>query len=551
MAVKKTPKAAIEPKDSASATKGKAKEKPAKATSRKSKAAAPATDPRDAKAGATTGKPKTAARKAAPSPAKKKSAPSKAKGSSSKAKAATTEPKATKTDSKRKTAKPAAKTTKKRETKSVKSPKKVTGKAKSVPSTVEASTAVLPPPTTPADDILTSQAPRREHGRSPSRPGTRPTPPGKSPVAARRTEGNGSRLKGARKAEESEARWDLPPSNFGGAMPELRSLSLPQTGPWNVHEGLREARATRVDKAPPPQSAQPERKPTEAAPPKPSVAPDDLPASYGETSITAVIRDPEWLFVYWEVSDGDRERVGLPRGAHNRPLVLRLVHLKPSDLTEDPTKPPTIVPVNDTVSSWYVKVPSAGRIFLVELATYSERGDLVVIARSEPVEAPVMGLSEEVSSDAPNGGDEEGWREVYNQILRLSGGPEVQKGPNSEDFVHVLQQRLFPAPGSAGMFSGVLSSGALFGGEQPIIRRLGEKGRDFWLEVGVDVIVYGATEPDAAVRLMGRPIRLTPDGRFRVRMTFPDGSIEFPVEATSSDGLETRSVMPVVNRKTF
>jgi len=556
MAGKKTPKAAADPKAKTSATQAKSPAKPAKAPT-KPKAEKPA-----AKSG-TSGS-ATAVKKSPPKPKKSKESKAAEKPASA-AKKAT--PKKSTAPKSKAPAKPKAKAKAKKET--ADAPTKATPKVKAPPkskakaakpkqpkvATKGAATSAPSPSPVPAppptDDILTSQAPRKEPSRGLDRPTIRSTPPGKSPVAARKSETNGSRLKGARKAEESEVRWDLPPSNFGGAKPGLRSLSLPQTGPWNVHEGLREARATRVDKAPPPQATQPERRQADADQPKPSVAPADLPTSYGETGITAVIRDPEWLFVYWEVSDGDRERVGLPRGAHNRPLVLRLVHLKPTDLSEDPAKPPTIVPVNDSVSSWYVKVPAAGRIFTVELATYSERGDLVVIARSEPVEAPLMGLSEELPADGAKGAEDEGWREVYNQILRLSGGPEVQKGPNSEDFVQVLQQRLFPAPGSPSMFSGVLSSGALFGGEQPVIHRLGEKGRDFWLEVGVDVIVYGATEPDASVSLMGRPIRLTPDGRFRVRMTFPDGTIEFPVEATAADGLETRSVMPVVNRKTY
>jgi hypothetical protein len=34
-------------------------------------------------------------------------------------------------------------------------------------------------------------------------------------------------------------------------------------------------------------------------------------------------------------------------------------------------------------------------------------------------------------------------------------------------------------------------------------------------------------------------------------MALPNGSLEFPVEATSGDGEETRSVMPIVTRRTI
>ena len=101
------------------------------------------------------------------------------------------------------------------------------------------------------------------------------------------------------------------------------------------------------------------------------------------------------------------------------------------------------------------------------------------------------------------------------------------------------------------MFSGNLMGSSEFSSQALAARREAVgKDRKFWLVVDAEVIVYGATEPDAKVKFMGRPIRLNPDGTFGVRMALPDGMIEFPVEATSADDVETRWVMPVVNRRT-
>ena len=36
--------------------------------------------------------------------------------------------------------------------------------------------------------------------------------------------------------------------------------------------------------------------------------------------------------------------------------------------------------------------------------------------------------------------------------------------------------------------------------------------RGFWLNVNAELIVYGATEPDALVTIGGQPIQLRPDG---------------------------------------
>jgi hypothetical protein len=70
--------------------------------------------------------------------------------------------------------------------------------------------------------------------------------------------------------------------------------------------------------------------------------------------------------------------------------------------------------------------------------------------------------------------------------------------------------------------------------------------------VGCDaeLIVYGATEPDANVTIGGRPIKLNPDGTFRFQMSFQDGLIDYPIMAVAADGEQTRSIHMKFNRET-
>ena len=58
----------------------------------------------------------------------------------------------------------------------------------------------------------------------------------------------------------------------------------------------------------------------------------------------------------------------------------------------------------------------------------------------------------------------------------------------------------------------------------------------FWLNVNAELVVYGATEPDAALTLGGIPIQLRSDGSFTCRFALPDGSYELPVLAVSKTG---------------
>jgi hypothetical protein len=60
--------------------------------------------------------------------------------------------------------------------------------------------------------------------------------------------------------------------------------------------------------------------------------------------------------------------------------------------------------------------------------------------------------------------------------------------------------------------------------------------KGFWLKVNAELVIYGATKPDAWVTIGGRPIRLRPDGTFSYRFTLPDGTYELPVVAVSMPG---------------
>jgi hypothetical protein len=93
--------------------------------------------------------------------------------------------------------------------------------------------------------------------------------------------------------------------------------------------------------------------------------------------------------------------------------------------------------------------------------------------------------------------------------------------------------------------SGVGMSGVGFSASMPPIRP-----RKFWLVADAELIIYGATEPDATVTIGGRPIKLNPDGTFRFQMSFPDGEIDFPILAVASDGEQNRAIHMNFQRQT-
>jgi len=78
-----------------------------------------------------------------------------------------------------------------------------------------------------------------------------------------------------------------------------------------------------------------------------------------------------------------------------------------------------------------------------------------------------------------------------------------------------------------------------------------DKKRKFFFEIGTELIVYGRTEPDAEVMLGDKKVDLRPDGTFSMRFALPDGKINLPFAATSSDKVETRKIETTVTRDTI
>ncbi len=126
-------------------------------------------------------------------------------------------------------------------------------------------------------------------------------------------------------------------------------------------------------------------------------------------------------------------------------------------------------------------------------------------------------------------------REEAEKMYALSGGFGV--GAGSLELREKMQERL----------QRELASGAVSSWASGIQR---EKKRGFWFTLDTELIVYGATEPNAKVTLQGKPLNLRSDGTFSLRFALPDGEQVIPVTATSADKVESRTITPVVNRQT-
>jgi hypothetical protein len=75
--------------------------------------------------------------------------------------------------------------------------------------------------------------------------------------------------------------------------------------------------------------------------------------------------------------------------------------------------------------------------------------------------------------------------------------------------------------------------------------------KGFWFNINAELVIYGATEPNATVTIGRRPIRLRPDGTFSYRFALPDGSYQLAVQAVSADKTDGRSAELDFSRQTL
>lgn len=252
------------------------------------------------------------------------------------------------------------------------------------------------------------------------------------------------------------------------------------------------------------------------------------PAKDVKDRIVLMVRDPYWLHAYWDVSRATIERVraSLNEHWHTARPVLRLFEVE--DSTEQVVRD---VEIHGGVNNWYIDVYDPPKRFRVAVGYLASNGHFNTIAKSNTVETPRVGSCDEIDQN---------WADVaqnYEKVFALSGG--YSDNGDAGELRELFEERLRRPMGS------------------PVVTKYGvgaeaslNRNRDFLFEVDAEMIVYGATKPDAHVTLAGEPVELRPDGTFTVRLGMPDKRQVLPVVASSCDGVEQHTVVLAVERNT-
>jgi len=310
-----------------------------------------------------------------------------------------------------------------------------------------------------------------------------------------------------------------------------------------------------------------------------------LPEAYGTGRLYVTPRDPHWLYAHWDLTPQQQFR-------HNARSVDRHLILR---LYEGAFGRPPVAEIHVHPESrhWFAHVERAQTVYITELGYYRTSRRWKSLAISSPTKTP----AERISADATvefatiplelpfetmlellrEGNQEKlplaqaiaqlrvsrptaltpspemtGWTEEQVQALAefIARDRAPHGDPSSHEISGLMGGQIagnMPPPPTgeydvSSFFGGADLSSPYGGGAAG--------GNDFWLQVNAELIVHGATQPEATVTFAGVPISLRPDGSFSFRFALPDGQYELPVVAVAADGTDGRAALLAFTRAT-
>lgn len=272
-----------------------------------------------------------------------------------------------------------------------------------------------------------------------------------------------------------------------------------------------------------------------------------LPSSYDTGKLQLVARDPHWLYAHWDLSEQQQRRYNSLSA--DRHLVVRV---QPGAIRGHAF---TEIHVHPESRHWFIHVDRAATTYTAELGYYPTDRKWVAVATSTAAATPPDAVSTDrtirfatVSVEKPLRGSMMRAPRLQTAVAptleqsreralatALSKYFERRESPSSADIPELTGQA-----GAASAPTGKihLEAGRGMGFENPTSPSGGEMPapRGFWLNVNAELVLYGATEPNATLLIDGYPVQLRPDGTFSYRFALPDGDYEVALWAMSADG---------------
>ncbi|MGB3670886.1 MAG: DUF4912 domain-containing protein [Phormidesmis sp.] len=305
----------------------------------------------------------------------------------------------------------------------------------------------------------------------------------------------------------------------------------------------------------------------------------DLPSGYGESRIVLLPRDPQWAYAYWDIPNEHKQEL---RNQGGRRLALRFYDVTDIDIYTQSPHSLQQYDCGELAREWYLPIPVSDRDYTVEVGYICDDGRWLMLSRSAPIRIPPVYPSDwiedkfvtinwnqelqgrtvaKLTPPSQNAGamagskTDQAGNPTYDGVFAQAQSVEAQRiaGSLFSSMHQVPEQAVssFVFPSGAGLWALPTASGVNMSGAGMFASAPPAKPRKFWLVADAELIVYGATEPDATVTIDGKEIELEPDGTFRFHVSFQDGVLRYPIVAVAKDGEQMRSIHMDFERETL
>ncbi len=270
------------------------------------------------------------------------------------------------------------------------------------------------------------------------------------------------------------------------------------------------------------------------------------------TNLVFLPRDPEWAYVFWQISDKDRDKAQ-SLGANK--LCLRLYDVTGSQEGDFNQGTLREIAVDSYSTEWYLPIPVSDRDYKVELG-YRYGFKWMSLAFSSPSHVPSSHPSEQIldkfvpfnlespseTSEAISKSNDAEINGLHERLYQAATTYSKRSRVGSEEFMENSKDMgINPYQNDSG--AGIWASGLNESGS-------GISNKSFWLVADAELIVYGATDPTANLTIGGEKVPLASDGTFRLQVPFRDGLQNYDIKATDSSGTQERSITMRFDRNT-
>jgi phosphate transport system substrate-binding protein len=290
------------------------------------------------------------------------------------------------------------------------------------------------------------------------------------------------------------------------------------------------------------------------------------------SSIVFRPRNPEWAYVSWYVSPQDQQKL------HNQgisELALRLYDVTDIDLSYEQPHQVEQYECEPGTSDRYVQIPASERDYIIDLGYFT--GDNWVSITSsatvrvfnrpyiDPMLAYLPGLdaaSSVVFSPRASKWAYVSWHisPAHQQSLQAHGITQLAlrlyDATNFDlsyqhpqlvqqyEIDEITRDRYLSIPHSDRDYVTELGYVTTSGdwvtiARSATVRLFNHPQEDFWFVADTELIIHGATNPDATVTIAGKAIALKPDGTFHLRVPFSGDLLDYLITAASGEQTKT------------